>query len=204
MKKLLHQGIQELDLNIPETVEAKLLEYVQLLQKWNKTYNLTATKDPKEIIIRHVLDSLAVVPHIEGNRILDVGSGAGFPGIPLALALPDKEFVLLDSNSKKTRFLTFVVTALKLDNITVITGRVEQYKPQELFDCITARAVTDIEELIENTKHLITADGWWLFLKGKYPTEELHLYKKHAIVRQLKIPFLQEQRHLVCIKRDKM
>ncbi len=204
--KILKTGLEQLvrangrsPLHLDDTAQHKLLEYVELLLKWNKTYNLTAINDPEEIIIRHILDSLAVAPYIQGERILDVGSGAGLPGIPLALAFPEKQFVLLDSNNKKIRFLTVVIATLKLNNVTVVQKRVEQYQPKHLFDCIVTRALAAVTEIIKITQHLYNEHGILAAMKGKYPTEELQEIQKHVIVHPLKVPLLNEQRHVVII-----
>ncbi len=186
-------------LHLDENIQNKLLEYVKLLQKWNKTYNLTAINDPQDIVIRHILDSLDITPYIQGKRILDVGSGAGLPGIPLALAFPEKQFVLLDSNNKKIRFLTVVIATLKLNNVTAIQKRVEQYQPDQLFDCIVIRALTSVAEMVKKTQYLYNEHGILVAMKGKYPIEELQEIQKHVIVHSLKVPLLNEQRHVVII-----
>jgi 16S rRNA (guanine527-N7)-methyltransferase len=197
LTKLLTNGIELLNLSIPITTQQKLLEYITLLQKWNKTYNLTAITDAKEIVIRHILDSLAIAPYITGDRILDVGTGAGLPGIPLALSLPEKQFVLLDSNSKKIRFLIYVKATLKITNIEIIHKRVEEYLPQLKFDNIVTRAFSSLQDMLDKTKHLYNTNGCLLAMKGKYPEQELQQYL--ATVQQINVPYLAEQRHLICI-----
>lgn len=200
LAELLHTGIKELHLPISNATQAKMLEYVELLCKWNKTYNLTSIRDPKDIVVRHILDSLAIVPFVQGERVLDVGTGAGLPGIPLALALPQKQFVLLDSNSKKTRFLNFVVISLKIPNVEVIQERVEKYQPQQKFDTIITRAFSALNDMIVKTKYLFNPDGTLLAMKGKHPETELEEISQTATVHKLHVPFLAEERNLVCIK----
>jgi 16S rRNA (guanine527-N7)-methyltransferase len=199
--KRLQSGIQDLDLSLPETTVHKLLEYMALLIKWNKAYNLTAIVEPNEIITHHFLDSLSLVPYINGRRILDVGSGAGFPGIPCALALPEKSFVLLDSNGKKTRFTTQAAGLLGLKNVESVHCRVEDYQSEVCFDTITARAFAAIDKIIVSTEHLLCPAGELLLMKGMYPQVELQNTSRHAKVYSLTVPGLNEQRHLVLLKR---
>lgn len=173
--------------------------YISSLIKWSRTYNLTRITDPHEIVVRHILDSLVIAPFVFGHRVLDVGTGAGFPGIPLALAQPEKHFVLLDSNSKKTRFLTYVKATLKIPNIEIVHVRAENYQPKEKFDCIVTRAVASLADLMRNTRHLYKPGGALLAMKGKLPTEEL-LEFPDAEVHKLEVPFLDEERHLVIVR----
>lgn len=193
---ILEQGINQLGVS----VEAEaLLEYLALLIKWNKTYNLTAIKQPKEMVVKHLLDSLAIVPHIKGDSVIDVGTGAGLPGIPLALCYPDKSISLLDSNGKKTRFLQQVKRTLGLSNIEIIQIRSENYHPKSRFDTVVSRAFASIEQMIEWTKHLITPDGQWLAMKGKQPDNELTDLAFPQRVTPLTIPGLSDDRCLVII-----
>jgi 16S rRNA (guanine527-N7)-methyltransferase len=150
-----------------------LMQYLLLLAKWNQTYNLTAIRDIESMVTRHLLDSLAILPWVTGQRILDVGSGAGLPGIPLALTLPDKQFVLLDSNGKKVRFMQEAKRALKLDNLDVVQIRVENYHPEKDFDTVMSRAFSDLKLMLNLTKHLLAPKGKWLAMKGRYPDCEL-------------------------------
>lgn len=150
-----------------------LMQYLLLLAKWNQAYNLTAIRDIESMVTRHLLDSLAILPWATGQRILDVGSGAGLPGIPLALAQPDKQFVLLDSNGKKVRFMQEAKRALKLDNLEVVQIRVENYHPEKVFDTVMSRAFSELKLMLNLTKHLLAPTGKWLAMKGRYPDSEL-------------------------------
>jgi len=200
LKQILQNGLKQLNLDLSIQVQQKLIDYVLLLHKWNQTYNLTSVRDPKEIVIRHILDSLAIVPYIKGKRILDVGTGAGLPGIPLALALPKKYFVLLDSNSKKIRFLIYAVSVLKINNVEIIQERVEKYQPQQKFDSIITRAFASLQDTVIKTKHLYNKNGYLLAMKGKYPSQELQKIKEPILVYKIEVPNLDEQRHLVLVR----
>mgnify|MGYP003333269013 FL=1 len=134
-------GLRELGLELPTSAQAKALDYLALLQEWNRVYNLTGVRDPHEMVSRHLLDSLVITPFIAGRRVLDVGTGAGLPGIPLALALPSDEFVLLDSNAKKIRFVRHAVTVLGLENVSAVCERVQQYAPLAAFDTVVTREI---------------------------------------------------------------
>lgn len=185
--------------DLPVGTQEKLDEFLALLVKWNKAYNLTAIRDPQEMVAKHIHDSLAVVPFIKGDRVLDVGTGAGFPGIPLALALPHYHFTLLDSNGKKIRFLTQVISDLNLKNVDVVQARVEEYQPETGYQTIISRAFANLSEFINKTKHLIANDGQMLAMKGKEFEEELKNYSGHVKVHKLDVPGLDEQRHLVVV-----
>ena len=156
------------------------VQYLALLVQWNRAYNLTAIRDVEEMVSRHILDSLAIIPYLRGNRWLDVGTGPGLPGIPLALAHPDARLALLDSNGKKTRFLREVVRNLSLDHVDVIESRVESYHPTRAFDTVVSRAFSALEPMVEKTQHLIDTRGLWLAMKGRVPEDELiHLGKSY-------------------------
>lgn len=197
---LLKKGILDLQLSLDDQQIDQIEKFVNILMKWNKAFNLTAIVEPSEIITHHILDSLSIVPFIRGKKILDVGSGAGLPGIPCAIALRDHKFVMLDSNGKKTRFMTQAIGELKIKNASVIQSRIEDFKPEECFEVITARAFAAIEKIVTVTKQQICADGELLIMKGIYPQAELQNISNHAKVYPLSVPGLNEQRHLVCIK----
>lgn len=166
----LSEGVHQLGLQIPTE---GLLHYLMLLHKWNHAYNLTAVRDMESMVTRHVLDSLHVLKWVKGPSLLDVGSGAGLPGIPLALALPDLQVVLLDSNGKKIRFLREVKRALSLNNVEIIQTRVENYHPPTGFDTVISRAFSSLPQMINWTHHVIAPDGLWLAMKGRRPDDEL-------------------------------
>ena len=166
----LNEGLRELGLDVP--LEG-FLQYLYLLHKWNHAYNLTAIRDLDSMVTLHLLDSLSIVPWVKGPCLLDVGSGAGLPGIPLAIACPELKVVLLDSNGKKIRFLHEVKRVLSLANVDIIQSRVESYHPAHLFDTVTSRAFSHLEQMIVWTKHLLATEGRWLAMKGRYPDVEL-------------------------------
>lgn len=201
LEEQLINGAYKLGLSLSPEVVTQFFKFHELLIKWNKAYNLTAITDPQEIISHHFLDSLSIIPYIKGHFVLDIGSGAGFPGLPCALILKDKQFCLLDSNGKKTRFMTQVVAELNLPNVTIVQSRVEKYHPSQCFDTITARAFSSIETIISQTSHLICPQGELLVMKGIYPKEEMENIKTSSQIIRLNVPGLTAERHLVCIKR---
>lgn len=194
-------------LHLDPVTQSSLLNYVALMQKWNKVYNLTAVRDPQKMVIQHLLDSLAVLPHIVGRRIIDVGTGPGLPGIPLALANPALEVTLLDSNHKKTTFLRQACLELGLHNTTVVCERVESWWPKEKYDVVISRAFSDLSEFAGMALHLCSDKGRMLAMKGIYPREELtRLPATVALqgVEPLKVPCLEAERHLVLLRPNKM
>lgn len=200
--KQLHLGVSELKITLPEQAESTLLAYLDLLQKWNKAYNLTAITDPTQMVSHHLLDSLAVVPYINGNHILDVGTGAGLPGLVLAIALPDKQVVLLDSNGKKVRFLLQAIATLKLTNVKAVQARIESYQSEQLFDVIISRALGEAQHLVDNGQRLLCNNGRFLLMKGKYPSEELQAITLPYKVEPLQVPGIDAPRHVVIIKNE--
>jgi 16S rRNA (guanine527-N7)-methyltransferase len=201
---LLEKGIQDLRLPLPTAAPGHLLDYLALLSKWNRVYNLTAITEPTAMLTRHILDSLSIAPYLQGSTVIDVGSGAGLPGIPLALCFPEKEFVLLDSNNKKTRFLTQAVTELHLNNTTVVHSRVELLTHSKGFDCILTRAFAPLNAMIASTQHLCGQGGQIFAMRGASPsTEELGQIRDWSYkVLPLQIPKLHEQRHLILLERN--
>ncbi|MBA1280488.1 16S rRNA (guanine(527)-N(7))-methyltransferase RsmG [Stutzerimonas stutzeri] len=202
----LKQGAALLGVDLNETQQEQLLGYLRLLNKWNKAYNLTAVRDPAEMVSRHLLDSLSVAPHVEqgGSRWLDVGSGGGMPGIPLAILFPERSFTLLDSNGKKTRFLTQVKLELKLANLEVVHSRVEQFRPEQPFAGITSRAFSSLRDFADWTRHLGDIDTRWLAMKGIQPDDELQAMPDDFQLERclvLKVPGCQGQRHLLILRR---
>lgn len=199
-------GLKELGIELSETQQGKLLDYLDLLLKWNRVYNLTAISDHKSGVVRHLLDSLAVAPHVDGEQLLDVGSGGGLPGIPLAIVYPDKHFTLLDSNSKKTRFLVQAKGELGLDNLNVVHSRIEEFNPERPFDTILSRAFASLKDIITLTGRLLDGDGRVMAMKGQIDRAEIaeipQDYQVDKMI-ELSVPGLeQEQRHLLIISRD--
>ncbi|WP_028453972.1 16S rRNA (guanine(527)-N(7))-methyltransferase RsmG [Chitinilyticum litopenaei] len=200
-------GLSALSLELDANQQQKLLDYVALLGKWNKTYSLTAIREPERMVTHHLLDSLAplMVMGYTSTRILDVGSGFGTPGIPWAIARPDWQLTLLDSNHKKTTFLRQAVMELQLHNVTVVTDRVEQYHPEAPFACITSRAFAELKDFVQWTSHLLAAGGQWAALKGVYPHEEIAHLPAGVTVLQvdaLTVPGLDAERHLVKLQQQ--
>lgn len=194
----LQNGLAEMGLTIPAPVQQKLLDYLALIHKWNRVHNLTAVREPEEMVTLHLLDSLAVLPHIQAERLLDVGSGAGLPGIPLALCLPELRVTVLDSSQKKASFMRQVKAELGITNLDVVCGRVEQFKPADLYDVIISRAFSDLNLFTSLTKHLSKPDGQWLAMKGVHPYDELEKISiQPSRVVPLTVAGLEAQRHLV-------
>lgn len=197
-------GLQNMGLCVDGATQQRLLTYLDLLARWNRVYNLTALTDPLLMVTHHLLDSMALLPYLQGPRILDVGSGAGLPGIPLALLAPHWSFTLLDSQAKKTRFIQQAVIDLQLDNIEIVTSRIEYYQPKTGFDTIMARAVGSLKALLAQTERVSGPGTHFIFPKGHYPQPELAeltvLPNAHYQIHiyPLQIPQLQN-RHLVSI-----
>ncbi len=205
LRQLLYQGANALSLLLTDFQADHLTRYVELLAKWNKAYNLTAIRDPKEMVSRHIIDSLSIAPHLSGDNILDVGSGPGLPGIVLAIMFPEKKFTTLDSNGKKTRFMTQSKMELKLDNLSVANARVESFKADRLFDAITSRAFSSLKDMVEGTRHLLLPSGVYLAMKGLYPEEELKELTDSFDTelvgsKNLHVPGTEGDRHLIILR----
>ncbi len=199
----LSAGIAALGLTLPDGAGQKLLAYLALLEKWNRVYNLTAVRDAGRMVSHHLLDSLAAVPHFQGATVLDVGSGGGLPGIPLAIARPELQVTLIDSIAKKTAFLLQAKAELGLANLAVVTGRVEDFRPGAGFDEITSRAFSDLREFVGLTRHLLKPGGHWLAMKGLYPHEEIAVLPagvKVSADHALAVPGLDATRHLIVLE----
>ncbi|MEO9080268.1 MAG: 16S rRNA (guanine(527)-N(7))-methyltransferase RsmG [Rhodanobacter sp.] len=198
----LEQGIAALGLVLPANAVPRLLDYQALLQRWNTAYNLTAVRDPAEMITRHLLDSLAILPHVQGASLADLGTGPGLPGIVLAIAAPGREILLVDSNGKKVRFLREAIRTLKLDGVRAVQLRVEDVEGQ--YDCITARAFASLADMLGWGGHLLAPNGIWLAMKGKMPDDELSGIPAGFAVRSthvLTVPELPAERHLLVLGR---
>lgn len=190
-------------LELSPSTQERLLAFVQLLEKWNQAYNLTAVRDIEQMVPKHLLDSLSVAPYLRGPQVLDVGTGAGLPGIPLALARPDLKFVLLDSNAKKLRFITQAIHDLGLPNVETVHTAVERYQPPQLFDTLVARAFAAIPDMLASSRHLLAPTGVFLAMKGVYPEEEIAAIGAGFKVREvvhLAVPELDAARHLVILE----
>ncbi len=203
---LLHTGIRQLELSLPEGTEARLLAYLSLLSKWNRVHNLTAVRDEQQMVSHHLLDSLTVLPHLAGYASLaDVGSGGGLPGIPLALARPDRAVTLIEANHKKASFLQQAKIELGLSNVSVHCGRVEDYMPPLLFDAVISRAFSELALFVQVAGHLCAPNSPLLAMKGVDPEEEVARLPSGWCVAQtqsLHVPGLDAQRHLLTILRN--
>jgi len=202
-------GARALALELDEAQLAKLVAHLDLLDEWNARMNLTAIRDRPSQLTKHLLDSLAVQPYLVGQRIADVGSGAGFPGIPLAIVEPGRQFALIESTGKKCRFLEHVRDTLGLANVEVVQSRAESYRPEVRFDTVLARAVGPLADLVKVAGSLVVGGGRLLAMKGRYPADELAARLKGwkvAAVHPLTVPGLAEERHLVelCRSHDRV
>ncbi|WP_319380622.1 16S rRNA (guanine(527)-N(7))-methyltransferase RsmG [Thiomicrorhabdus sp.] len=200
LKPQLESGLQSLNLELNDRQIEQLIAYLNLLSKWNKVYNLTAIRDPQEMLVKHLFDSLAVVPYIEQERLIDVGTGGGLPGIPLAICFPERQIDLLDSNHKKTRFLTQAKAELGLKSTQVFHCRVEEYRPEKLYQAVISRAFASIDDMLFWTGHLLVEGGvWWAMKAQKEVDETLSLPEGVAVdgIIELKVPKLAADRRLI-------
>jgi len=200
-QNILQQGLQALDIAYDESQLQDLLKFIKLIEKWNKAYNLTAVRDRDEMARLHILDSLTLLPFIDGKRVADIGTGAGLPGIPLAIFLPDVEFVLVDSNSKKTRFVQQAILELKLKNVTVLHSRVENFQPDKLFSTVMMRAFASLDDIMQLSQHLIDPLGVLLAMKGQQPeANEIESLTVPYSIIPLKVPEVDAERCLIRIE----
>lgn len=205
---VLIDGAQQLGIDLSDQQAAKLIRLLDELDDWNQRMNLTAIRDRPAQITKHLLDSLSIQPYLRGTRIVDIGTGAGFPGIPLAIVNPQLQFTLIDSTAKKLKFIEHVAQLLDLPNIQTIHTRAEDYDPEERFDIVMSRAVGPVLTFMKWSTHLCVGGGRLLAMKGKYPHEEIEKLPngwKLAAVHRLAVPGLDEERHLVeiCRSHDK-
>ncbi len=197
-------GLEKLGLTVHTNQVEQFNVCIEQLIKWNKAYNLTAIRDPDQMLVLHLFDSLSIAPWLKPGQLLDVGTGPGFPGIPLAILQPERSFSLLDSNGKKTRYMKQLVYQLKLDNVTVLDTRVEQWQPERQFDVIVSRAFASLDKMISLTQHLLSPTGYWQAMKGEdIETERQALPASVEVVesRSLSVPDLQASRHLITLKK---
>ena len=203
-RQKLQSGLKEMGLNLSGGQQDKLLAYVEMLKKWNKTYNLTALRDESQIISHHLLDSLTLPPYLEGAQtMLDVGSGGGQPGIPAAVCRPDLQITLLDANTKKTSFLQQAAIELELKNVRVVSGRVEAVQGLRA-DVITSRAFAELADFVNWTAHLLQDGGCWAAMKGVYPSAEIDRLPDSVCVERvdkIRVPQLNAERHMVILRK---
>lgn len=205
MNPTLVEGAAKLGIALSDSQAAKLLRVLDELDDWNQRMNLTAIRERSAQITKHLLDSLSIQSYLRGSRVCDVGTGAGFPGIPLAIVNPDRQFTLIDSTAKKLKFIDHVAQLLELDNIVTVHTRAEKFRPAERFDVVVSRAVGPVVQFVEWAGHMVVGGGRLLAMKGKYPEEEVRKLPsgwKLAAIHRLDVPGLDEERHLVEICRS--
>lgn len=198
------QGCAQLGITLSAEQGAQMRLHLELLMKWNRHQNLTAVKSFDDMVVRHLLDCLAIAPFVAGDSLLDVGSGGGFPGLPLAIYLPQIKVTLLDSRARRIAFLRHVCAALCLDNISVVRSRVEEYQPEEKFDTLAARAFASLADILKSTAALHQRGGRLLAMKGRMPAQEIanldSSWRARTTFQKLRVPFLDAERHLIIIE----
>lgn len=205
LREKLDQLLSQTELVVTDKQREQLVGYVEMLNKWNKAYNLTSVRDPLDMMVKHILDSVIVSTHLQGQRFIDVGTGPGLPGIPLSIMNPECEFFLLDSLGKRIRFIKQVVHELGLQNVTPIQSRVEEFQPEEKFDGVLSRAFASMTDMVEWCHHLPKEQsGVFLALKGQHPRDEIDQLPEWCSVTDIKslvVPELEGERHLVTLSR---
>ncbi|MEY3878143.1 MAG: Ribosomal small subunit methyltransferase [Pseudomonadota bacterium] len=202
-RDLLIEGLQRMDLALSDQVIDQLMTYLDLVEKWNRVYNLTAIREREEMIKLHFLDSLSILKHVHVKNILDVGSGAGFPGIVLAITKPELKVTVMDSVNKKTTFMQQVKSELSLMNLDVVNSRVEDYQPTTLFEAVTSRAFSNLKNMMSLTQHTLQKKGVWLAMKSKDVKQEVEAFEKNQYTLiPLEVPFINAERYLVILKKD--
>lgn len=198
----LTEALRAMNVDLDAHQEIRLLDYQALIEKWNRTYNLTAIHEPERMLTHHLLDSLSVLAAVGPGPLLDVGSGAGLPGIPLAIARPELKVTLLDASQKRCGFMQQAAIELKLGNVTVVHARAEDFRPAQAFPQIVSRAFSDLCDFVAATRHLLADGGEWLAMKGLYPNEEVALLKGARLKgdRRLHVPGLDAERHLILME----
>ncbi|QRG79131.1 16S rRNA (guanine(527)-N(7))-methyltransferase RsmG [Citrobacter sp. R56] len=207
MLNKLSRLLDQAGISLTDHQKNQLVAYVDMLNKWNKAYNLTSVRDPGEMLVRHILDSIVVAPHLQGQRFIDVGTGPGLPGIPLSIVRPESHFTLLDSLGKRVRFLRQVQHELKLDNITPVQSRVEEFPSEPPFDGVISRAFASLNDMVSWCHHLPGENGRFYALKGLLPEDEIASlpaeFSVESVVK-LRVPQLEGERHLVVVKANKI
>lgn len=201
--EILRSALSDNQLTLSQTEQDKCIAYLEMMQKWNKVFNLTSITEPKDMLYKHLIDSLVIAKNVTGKNCLDVGSGAGLPGIPLAIINPEQKWTLLDKNNKKTRFLTQVVAELELSNVTIEQARCEDFKPPHKFDMILSRAYATLALFVQTTQHLLSIDGIFLAMKGKYPKDEIDALPENIELLsedRVTMQGMNDERHLICLR----
>lgn len=202
---ILKNSLKNCDLAVSEDQQSQLIRYVLMMHKWNKAYNLTSVRDPKHMVIKHIVDSIVVAPFLDKTQYIDVGTGPGLPGIPLAIMCPDKHFILLDSLGKRVRFMKQVAYELKIENIQPVQSRVEEFVSEVKIDGVLSRAFASLKDMLHWCQHLVDSHGVFLALKGQLPSEELKALPVEFTVQEtieLDVPGLEGERHIVKIKKQ--
>jgi 16S rRNA (guanine527-N7)-methyltransferase len=201
---LLQHSLSQLDIAVNQQQQNTLIDYVLMMDKWNKAYNLTSVRDPRDMVLKHLMDSVVIAPHITGQVYIDVGTGPGLPGIPLAILHPDKTFILLDSLGKRVRFMKQVAYELKIANIEAVQSRVEDYHASVSIDGVLSRAFASLKDMLHWCQHLVDSSGTFLALKGQFPEEEIRQLPTGfslGEVIKLQVPDLEGDRHLIKINK---